>query len=463
VSDRVPDRPLVGIVVVNYNGGDRTLACLQRLHELTWPPHQTRIVLVDNASHDGVADEVASRWPKVDVVRSDRNLGFGGGCNLGFDRLRDVDYIALINNDAIPEHGWLEPLVATLEDDRALGAVTPKVLLSGTFMEVSVEAPATAGTDPRLLGVRVDAIRNDTDDVSDATHFASGFWGWEASPDRRRFQWTNASARMLIPVAPNARVLRLELSCFTRRRVTIRAGDEERDVTLDVEPTTVEIPVARDGRALINNAGSMLLPSGDVVDRGFLEPDRGQYDNTTEVFAWSGAAVVLRRSYVDQTGGFDDAFFLYYEDTEMAWHGRRLGWSYACVPNAVVWHEHSASTGRNASLTNHLLARNRLATLTLHAPPRVAAAALGRLLRDFSSSVRHDVVFNILHGEHPVVSHAAEVGRVGGGFAQRLPHLLVRRARIDRRTTVSRARLWADWPGRAGDASGDSFEKTRGQ
>ncbi|MBV8979587.1 MAG: glycosyltransferase, partial [Acidimicrobiia bacterium] len=149
--------PLVGVVVVDHDGGRLTLRCVESLLAVDWPPDRLRVVVVDNASVDSVGPKLERRDPRLAVVRSESNLGFGGGCNLGVRHLGDVDYVALLNNDAEADPGWLEPLVAALEADGTAGAAASKVLFSSPFDEVSVDAPATAPGrgDSRRLGVRV--------------------------------------------------------------------------------------------------------------------------------------------------------------------------------------------------------------------------------------------------------------------------------------------------------------------
>ncbi|HEX7165650.1 MAG TPA: glycosyltransferase, partial [Acidimicrobiales bacterium] len=158
------DRPVVGIVVVDFNGGERTLGCIEHLHALTYPADRTRMVLVDNGSARPVVADVRTRWPAVDVVETGENRGFAGGCNAGFRHLLGaggVDHIALVNNDALPDAGWLEPLVDALAADPTLGAVTPKVLLDRRYAFVDLTSPTSAAGagDPRQLGVQVVAVR----------------------------------------------------------------------------------------------------------------------------------------------------------------------------------------------------------------------------------------------------------------------------------------------------------------
>src|SRR5438132_5107091 len=102
--------PLVGVVVVNHDGGELTVRCLESLLALRWPADRLRIVLVDNASSDGVTVQVGDRMPDVTVVSSEVNLGFAGGCNRGIAELDGCEYVALLNNDAVVDEGWLEAL-----------------------------------------------------------------------------------------------------------------------------------------------------------------------------------------------------------------------------------------------------------------------------------------------------------------------------------------------------------------
>ena len=65
-------------------------------------------------------------------------------------------------------------------------------------------------------------------------------------------------------------------------------------------------------------------------------------------------------SSFEATGGFDDSYFLYYEDVDLARRGAGLGWTYRCVPASRVWHRVSASTARLGDRARYLQERNRL-------------------------------------------------------------------------------------------------------
>jgi N-acetylglucosaminyl-diphospho-decaprenol L-rhamnosyltransferase len=109
----------------------------------------------------------------------------------------------------------------------------------------------------------------------------------------------------------------------------------------------------------INSLGVAVGPDGAGVDIGVGEPDDGSAV-TAEIEGFTGGAVLLRREFLDATGGFDERYFLYYEDVDLAARGRALGWRYVCQPDSVVEHVGSATTGGDAHRTWYLQERNRL-------------------------------------------------------------------------------------------------------
>lgn len=135
------------------------------------------------------------------------------------------------------------------------------------------------------------------------------------------------------------------------------------------------------GRPVINNVGNFVGPTWELHDRGYGEPDAGQYDRPEDVWGWCGGGVLLPRRYLDDVGRFDERLFLYAEDADLSWRGRRRGWRYRYVPTSVVRHRHRASSGGTRTpLLDHLNRRNRLVVVTRHAGFRGAATAWVRAL-----------------------------------------------------------------------------------
>ena len=111
-----------------YNGRELTLDCLASLSELRWHGGLTTIV-VDNGSRDGTAEAVRERFPGVTLIRSEHNLGFAEGNNLGLRRALDLgcDYALLLNNDTVVDPDMMSELVRAAESRPDAGALCPLV------------------------------------------------------------------------------------------------------------------------------------------------------------------------------------------------------------------------------------------------------------------------------------------------------------------------------------------------
>lgn len=116
--------PLVSIITVNYNQVGVTLDLLASLRELSYPNYE--VIVVDNGSQVEKPDAISELYPDVQLIRSSENLGFAGGNNLGIQHARGA-YFLFLNNDTVVPAGLLEPLVETLEKNRTMGMVSPKI------------------------------------------------------------------------------------------------------------------------------------------------------------------------------------------------------------------------------------------------------------------------------------------------------------------------------------------------
>ena len=122
-----------------------------------------------------------------------------------------------------------------------------------------------------------------------------------------------------------------------------------------------------EGVAVLDSAGIYFTPSQRHFDRGGGIPDRGQYDLAQFVFGVTGAAVLVRRSLVDdleeRTGEFlDEDFFAYREDAELAWRAQIAGWKALYVPGAVAGHHRHVLPARRRNLNpliNYHSVKNR--------------------------------------------------------------------------------------------------------
>jgi GT2 family glycosyltransferase len=241
----------IGVVVVNYNGGDLVLRCLETLSRQTLAP--ARVVVVDNGSTDGSAEAIRHQYPNVELISAGRNLGFAAGNNLGVRSLVDCDWIALLNPDAFPDPRWLEAL--------ARAAVTrPEFQLFGSRMLMA--------DDPSLL-----------DGVGDAYHVSGLHW--------------------------------------------------------------------RMGHGL---------------------PAKDAYQTQMEIFAPCAAAAMYRRDVWLEANGFDEDYFCYAEDVDLGFRLRLLGYRALYVPEAVVKHKGSATTGRRSDFAVFHGGRNLIWTFVKNFP-----------------------------------------------------------------------------------------------
>jgi GT2 family glycosyltransferase len=118
---------LVYAVILNWNRRDDTLACLASL--LAMEPPVFKAILVDNGSSDGTPGAVAERFPQVNVIVNDKNLGFAGGMNTGIEAALQAGaaWVLILNNDTLLAPDMLGALLGVARQDPAIGIVAPKI------------------------------------------------------------------------------------------------------------------------------------------------------------------------------------------------------------------------------------------------------------------------------------------------------------------------------------------------
>lgn len=234
--------PRVQVIIPNWNGRHLLPRCLDALSRQTFDDFT--ITVVDNGSTDGSVTWLREHAPSVRVIANTANRGFAAAVNQGI-RTGEGEYVATLNNDAEPEPGWLEALVAAAESDDRVGMCASKMLFA------------------------------------DRPH-------------------------------------------------------------------------------LINSAGICLDWAGIAWDCRGGELDQPSEERLTEIFGPCAGAALYRRKMLDEVGLFDEDFFAYLEDVDLAWRARLAGWIALYVPTARVYHAHSATLGEHSPLKSFLLARNKI-------------------------------------------------------------------------------------------------------
>ena len=198
------------------------------------------LVVVDNASEGDAAARAAERYG-ARYLRMSHNVGFSAGVNAGVAASRH-EHVALLNDDAFADPGWLEGSAEVLRDE-SVAAVAPKLLLAWPQGMVRVEDPVRfRGSSAAPRGRHVTSVQVGGLDVTHAVIVHGG-----GAPEGDGF-WTTGANLLEFPLVEES------------DEVTINGQQVELEATFD----------------LVNNAGSYLHAGGFTGDIGFGERDNGK-------------------------------------------------------------------------------------------------------------------------------------------------------------------------------------------
>ena len=102
------------MVIPHYGGTDILGECLTSLNKCIYP--NIEIIVVDNASPDGSVQFIKTNFPGINLIQSEYNRGFAGGCNLGAQHTAG-EYLLILNNDTTHEPDWIDCLVKMMESN----------------------------------------------------------------------------------------------------------------------------------------------------------------------------------------------------------------------------------------------------------------------------------------------------------------------------------------------------------
>lgn len=301
-------------VIVNFNGGEIVERTLEALAAQTVRPERT--IVVDNASSDGSPDAIAARFPGVELLRLEENVGFAAGNNAGVSAAEGCEWVALVNPDAFPDPPWLERL---LDAARA----QPEFTFFGSLL--------LRADDP-----------DEVDGTGDSYHVGGMAW--------------------------------------------------RRD-------------------------------NGRPIAEAHLEAG--------EIFSPCAAAALYRRDAFLDAGGFDETFFAYYEDSDLAFRLRLLGHRCWYEPAAVARHVGFSSAGEESPFTVFHSQRNLVWAWVKNMPGPLLALYLPQHL-----------LVNVLNiGWYSVRGRGGPVLRSKIAALRGLPRVLRERKRLQRRRTTTASEL----------------------
>ncbi|MBN1995804.1 MAG: glycosyltransferase family 2 protein [Anaerolineae bacterium] len=185
-------------------------------------------------------------------------------------------------------------------------------------------------------------------------------------------------------------------------------------------------------KMLLTDRRDMIESAGIVVDKAGIawglesgRPDR-LAEPITPVFGACGGAALYRRSMLLEIGLFDEDFFVYLEDADVAWRGQWAGWKCVYVPQAIAYHAHSATIKEGSPFKTRLLGRNKIWLICKNYPlPHLIWYSPLILLYELMS-----IGYNVASGR----GFYALKGRLEA--MRQLPRMLIKRRRIVRRISA---------------------------
>lgn len=239
----------VSIITVNYNQTEHTLHLLDSLRLQSYS--DTEIIVVDNGSKESPEEIINTRYPQVKVIRSEKNLGFAGGNNLGINHSTG-EYLFFVNNDTVIPEGCIDSLVYRLDHHKEAGIVCPLIYYY---------------------------------DQPTVVQFAG-----------------------YTPLNP-----------YTCRNESVGFGQQ-------------------------------LSRSNKLAASSYAH----------------GAAMMVRRSVVEQVGLMSEDYFLYYEELDWGERIRKAGFGIFIDHNAHIYHKESMSVGKASAMKTYFQTRNRILFVRKH-------------------------------------------------------------------------------------------------
>lgn len=114
----------INILILNWNGWKDTIKCVNSL-KATSCTESYKIIVIDNCSSDDSVKRIKDGCPEIELIQNERNLGFGGGCNVGlrYSMQNSVEFVWLLNNDTTVHTDCLQELINVAKTDPSIGIV----------------------------------------------------------------------------------------------------------------------------------------------------------------------------------------------------------------------------------------------------------------------------------------------------------------------------------------------------
>jgi GT2 family glycosyltransferase len=364
------ENPTLAVVIPTFQAGSMLSDSIRSVRESAERSNlEIAIVVVDN--HEFGADSFYSREADI-YLPTYRNRGFGFACNLGIVesfRKFSIDYVMLLNPDALlaldfflelqgiinaPEYsGSPNPICPLICFEKRVKRIQASVLFDERTEKIKVHNPNKKLSFYNFRNESVESMPEPTHCVNRTDWII-----WNA--DTEYFP-------ILIQKIGND-------------------GLEDPIEIRDLKPNDIH------DDAIVQNAGSQINSKYAAGDRGTGNlASELQKRGVVATQAWCGAGVILPREYLEKVGMFDETFFLYYEDTEFSYRGLRQGLIPNVYPKLMIYHKHSAITGRQPRVrTRNVYLSRQIFIARTSGIFWSSLFILGKLLSHFHTLVRGD-------------------------------------------------------------------------
>ncbi|MEM7130667.1 MAG: glycosyltransferase family 2 protein [Chloroflexota bacterium] len=184
-----------------------------------------------------------------------------------------------------------------------------------------------------------------------------------------------------------------------------------------------------DQRDHLHTTGDMLGRNGIPENRGVWQKDQGQFDGQISVFSGSGGGSAYRRDVWQLLGGFDEDFWMYLEDVDLAFRAQLAGWSVVFAPNARIYHHLSATGG--GGLASYYVGRNTIWTIIKNMPRSLLIRNLPQIIQ-----AQFNITFDALRNLRGEAAQARLKGQIAA--------LLGLPKQLQKRQVVQQRRILAD-------------------
>jgi GT2 family glycosyltransferase len=301
---------MVSITIVTWNSAQYLDECFGALALLDCP--DVEVIIVDNASEDETRARLKQVETKWRVIYNESNVGFAAGQNQAIRASRG-DWVLCLNPDVVLSPDFVTQLVAASQAHPDAGSLCGKLL------------------------------RWDPMGGASSTSLGSDLKGHGFQPCRQEPKPSPLGAEGEVPhgLKPDS----ISSLNGTPKDVPLQTNSGEETSGIEADPHRTNI---------IDSTGIYFTPNMRHLDRGAEETDHGQYDRVQYVFGASGAAAFFRRDFIEAVSVegefFDEDFFAFREDGDLAWRAQVMGWKCLYTPAAVAWHVRRVTPERRKDL-----------------------------------------------------------------------------------------------------------------